>query len=223
MMATNAGGEGKNVRPRDMIMPSRQRMKRAQILQGAKKIFLTQGYERASMSAIAREAGVSKGTLYSYFVSKEALFSTFFEEQTLESFAMLEAISQDDGRRVHDALFQIAEALIALLVTPTCLTLHAIIVGEGPRFPNLAETFWRYGFGRTRSTLAGWLGRRMVAGELRAADPDFAAERFLSLCQTRIVLYRRFALPVDDGPDAIRTFASIAAEDFIRLYGTQAP
>ncbi|AHI24916.1 Transcriptional regulator, TetR family [Komagataeibacter xylinus E25] len=104
-MMTNAGDEGTNVLPGDMTMPFRQHMKRAQVLQGAKKIFLTQGYERASMSTIAGESGVSKGTLYSYFVSKEALFSTFFEEQTVESFAMLEAISQDDGRRIHDALF----------------------------------------------------------------------------------------------------------------------
>ncbi|AHI24915.1 Transcriptional regulator, TetR family [Komagataeibacter xylinus E25] len=111
--------------------------------------------------------------------------------------------------------------MVTLLVTPACLTLHRIIVGEAIRFPNLAETFWRYGFGRTRANLSEWLVRRMDAGELRSADPDFAAEQFLLLCQARIVIHRRFMLPVDDSPEAIRTFATITANDFMRLYGAR--
>ncbi len=172
------------------------------------------------MSAIAGQAGVSKRTLYSHFTGKDALFSAFFEEQAHESFATIKAISHADGQNARDALFQFAEAVVTLLVTPTCLTLHRIIVCEGIRFPNLVETFWRCGYGRTQSNLSAWLAGRMEAGELCAADPDFAAEKFLSLCQTRIVLRRRFSLPVDDSSKAIRIFASATADDFMRLYGT---
>ena len=42
------------------------RAKRAQIIDGARRMFLAQGFDAASMGAIAREAGVSKGTLYVY-------------------------------------------------------------------------------------------------------------------------------------------------------------
>ena len=45
--------------------------KRRQIIQGARAIFLAQGFDAASMSDIARAAGVSKGTLYVYFDNKE--------------------------------------------------------------------------------------------------------------------------------------------------------
>jgi len=45
--------------------------KRRQIIDGACRMFLAQGFDAASMGAIAREAGVSKGTLYVYFKSKE--------------------------------------------------------------------------------------------------------------------------------------------------------
>src|SRR5882672_3719822 len=48
--------------------------KRRQIIDGACRMFLAQGFDAASMGAIAREAGVSKGTLYVYFKSKEELF-----------------------------------------------------------------------------------------------------------------------------------------------------
>jgi hypothetical protein len=47
--------------------------KRRQIIEGARRVFLAQGFDAASMGAIARAAGVSKGTLYVYFENKERL------------------------------------------------------------------------------------------------------------------------------------------------------
>ena len=55
--------------------------KRRQILDGARKVFLVEGFEGASMNDIARVAGVSKGTLYVYFESKERLFSVIVDEE----------------------------------------------------------------------------------------------------------------------------------------------
>src|SRR6266568_153650 len=55
--------------------------KRRQIIDGARAVFLAQGFDAASMSDIARKAGVSKGTLYVYFKSKEELFEAITEEQ----------------------------------------------------------------------------------------------------------------------------------------------
>src|SRR5438045_9716019 len=57
------------------------RAKRRQIMEGARAIFLAQGFDAASMGEIARKAGVSKGTLYVYFGSKEALFEAIAHEQ----------------------------------------------------------------------------------------------------------------------------------------------
>jgi len=54
--------------------------KRRQIMDGARKVFLTQGFDGASMGEIARAAGVSKGTLYVYFDSKEKLFQAITHE-----------------------------------------------------------------------------------------------------------------------------------------------
>src|SRR5262245_34187714 len=55
--------------------------KRRQIIEGARAVFLSQGFDAASMNDIARKAGVSKGTLYVYFKSKEDLFEAITEEQ----------------------------------------------------------------------------------------------------------------------------------------------
>src|SRR5689334_13572910 len=55
--------------------------KRRQILDGARAVFLSQGFDAASMGEIARAAGVSKGTLYVYFKSKEELFESIVHQQ----------------------------------------------------------------------------------------------------------------------------------------------
>jgi AcrR family transcriptional regulator len=57
--------------------------KRRQIVQGARTIFLERGFDAASMSDIARAAGVSKGTLYVYFADKEQLFEAIVREECL--------------------------------------------------------------------------------------------------------------------------------------------
>jgi len=55
--------------------------KRRQIIDGACRVFLERGFDAASMGEIAREAAVSKGTLYVYFKSKEELFAAIVAGQ----------------------------------------------------------------------------------------------------------------------------------------------
>ena len=57
--------------------------KRRQIVEGAREIFLAKGFDAASMSDIARTAGVSKGTLYVYFENKEQLFEAIVHAECL--------------------------------------------------------------------------------------------------------------------------------------------
>ena len=61
-------------------MSVQESAKRRQILDGARRVFLADGFDGASMNDIARVAGVSKGTLYVYFDSKEALFEALIRE-----------------------------------------------------------------------------------------------------------------------------------------------
>ena len=65
--------------------------KRAQILAGAGRVISRMGYDAASVSDIAREAGVSKGTIYVYFSGKEDLFEELMEETRERLFTELEA------------------------------------------------------------------------------------------------------------------------------------
>src|SRR5882724_8519390 len=55
--------------------------KRRQIVEGARSVFMAQGFDAASMGEIARAAGVSKGTLYVYFKDKDELFKAIVEKE----------------------------------------------------------------------------------------------------------------------------------------------
>src|SRR5258708_33682117 len=63
------------------ILADQDSAKRRQIIEGARRVFLAQGFDAASMGEIARAAGVSKGTLYVYFESKERLFDAIVGEE----------------------------------------------------------------------------------------------------------------------------------------------
>src|SRR5690242_16730812 len=91
--------------------------KRRQILEGARAVFLAQGFDAASMGEIARTAGVSKGTLYVYFDSKETLFQAIVQEQCLlqaEQVFVLDPANHD----VAAALTQLGTTFATFLCRP---------------------------------------------------------------------------------------------------------
>src|ERR1700755_3604602 len=70
--------------------------KRRQILDGARRLFMAQGFDHTSMGDIAREAGVSKGTLYVYFDSKERLFSELVAEEKAAHYPAIFSLDPND-------------------------------------------------------------------------------------------------------------------------------
>src|SRR5579863_1121059 len=71
--------------------------KRRQIMDGAWAVFLAAGFDGASMNDVARVAGVSKGTLYVYFDSKEKLFEALIREERRRQAERLAVFAPDDG------------------------------------------------------------------------------------------------------------------------------
>jgi AcrR family transcriptional regulator len=77
--------------------PDVSQERKKQILDAALVVFTRQGYDRARMDDIARESGLSKGSLYWYFDSKKALFMALFEATIEELVSGMQEISSEDG------------------------------------------------------------------------------------------------------------------------------
>ena len=85
-------------------------MKEKQIVDAARKLFYKFGFKKVSMDDIAREAGVTKKTVYTYFSSKEELFKYFIQEELDNMKKIVEDIEKEDldfFEAVHQIIFQL--------------------------------------------------------------------------------------------------------------------
>ena len=104
-------------------VPSRDRL-----LEAAARVFAERGFERASVDDIAAEAGLSKGTLYWNFKSKEELFRALMDEHLV--------------RRMHE-IFGVAESLPSDQdMAPRASTWLSAVVEDERRFVLLAYEYW---------------------------------------------------------------------------------
>ncbi len=120
--------------------------KQGQILSGARRVFLREGFAAASTDVIAREAGVSKRTLYSYYPSKEELFQDVLRGLTIENpqtqvLEFVRGIEPSSQEELREALVRLAEKILSTMMDPEYLALLRTIIADSHRFPKLGEIF----------------------------------------------------------------------------------
>lgn len=172
--------------------------KRDAILEAAARVFFESGYAAASMDEIAREAGVSKQTVYSHFGAKEALFGAFIRDNCER---LLEPILAPEIRAKgpETALAGIARRYLDLILEPRAMALFRTILAESGRFPELAETFYRSGPLVAIDNLADYLAHLDGEDVLRVGDPRLAARLFFGML--REDFYFRLLLGYGDEPE----------------------
>ena len=192
--------------------------KRQQIVSGAELVFTECGYEGASMSRIAAQAGVSKGTLYNYFDGKSTLFAWFVEDKARRNLdSIFQTVAEEDDPAA--ALGAIALRMLEMTLSPNNLALYRMVVAEAQTFPELATVFWNSGPCRAIAYMTDWVGRQVAAGRLATDNASFAAEQFLALCQTRVAMQCRLQLIAKASDAEIEQVVSGAVRVFLAAYG----
>jgi TetR/AcrR family transcriptional repressor of mexJK operon len=161
-------------RPRD---PERCR----RILEAAKSHFYAHGLERASVDAIAAEAGVSKMTVYSNFGSKEGLFEAVVRERTERVMGGVAGVETLDPKQPRKALLTIGQQFLALTREEDVLGKFRTLYGAAGAQPEACRAFYRQGPERLNEELAAYLRRANAAGTLKVRHPRQAANLFLSM------------------------------------------
>lgn len=153
-----------------------------QILDGACRVFLAQGFDAASMGAIAREAGVSKGTLYVYFKSKEELFEAIVGTQCQVQAEKIFAL-EDAGLELMDAvLTRVGESFAHFLCRPGGVPPLRTVIAIADRMPELGAQFYATGPARGIGSLQRYLEAKVADGALRPHDCEVAAAQFIDSC-----------------------------------------
>lgn len=139
--------------------------RRDAILAAALEEFSARGFAAARLDDVARRAGIAKGTIYLYFSDKESLFQELVRSQISPVIRALEHVTHVDA-----PLRAIAEQFVELFAREILETRRKdvirLVLSEGPRFPKLAEFYYREVITRALAAVRGLLRRALERGEI---------------------------------------------------------
>ena len=198
---------------------------RTAIIGAAVERFLAEGYS-ADLDDIARDAGVSKKTIYNVIGSKERLFRetlsatlTTAEQLTEEIRAALADTTDPPG-----ALRQTAIQLAEVVLSEPVINLRRMLISVADRFPALVSDYYERAPGRTLAVLAEAFEDLDRHGLLDVDDPTLAAEHFAYLALGADLDRALFAMRSRDSGDSVaRSRAVRGADAFLRAYGRPDP
>jgi AcrR family transcriptional regulator len=196
--------------------------KRRQIIDGARAVFMTQGFDAASMGGIARHAGVSKGTLYVYFASKEQLFEAIVEDERRGQAEQVFALDSAD-HDVGAVLTRLGNDFAHFLCQPTAISPLRTVIAIADRMPEVGRRFYEAGpaFGTAR--LAAYLRDQVMAGVLEVEDCEVAAAQFLDCCQSTLFKPLLFNAGGAPSEERVKHVVGIAVRTFLAAYRTPSP
>ena len=196
-------------RPKDIA-------KRAAIIKAARHLFATQPFDLVSMEMIARQARVSKMTIYSHFRDKETLFETIVLATSDQMIRSLAEPGQSGGLREQLAAVG-AVVLGVILGSDICTMAHTLPPALRANH-DLAVRFYAAGPGRVRAALAAIIAAAAARGELAVDDPDCAADDLVSLWEGSMPARLAFGLVGLSTPEQVRQRAERGTDVFLRAY-----
>ena len=188
-----------------------------QIFAGAREAFLRQGFDGASMNDVARAAGVSKGTLYVYFDSKERLFEALIRHDRRRQ---AEQLCQFDPRdhNVATVLERFACELVETMLQPAQVAHVRMVIGAVAKFPQIGRAFHEAGPEFAAARLSSYLCAQASGGLLKIADCKLAAQQFLDLCISGLFKQVLFAVTDTPAPAAIKANVEAAVALFLKAH-----
>lgn len=192
--------------------------RRTAIVRHARRWFMTVGYAGARIEPIAREAGVSTATLYSWFPSKADLFNAVIRDAAEDFAHQMERVRTASGpARAQLTLFAMAYA--EFMSDPFVRSVFRLVMAERPRFRDVAMGFFEKGRSDFGGPLIAALRTLVERGELRIEKTSWAAGQLMGMIEHPV-----FFMPLVTGDEvhAARPSAQIAAdavETFLARYG----
>lgn len=191
--------------------------KRRQILSGAREVFLGSGFDGASMGEIARVAGVSKGTLYVYFGSKEDLFTALVSEECSQTAE--HCFELDPRADVREALLETSHRYLQAMIRPEHIATVRMVIGVAEKFPAIGKAYLSAGQEAGVARLSTWLRAKVERGELAIDDYELAAWQFMIGCHSLIVMPMLFGGAPQPERDQVERVVGHTVDVFLRAFG----
>lgn len=147
-----------------------QQERRDRLLVAAETIFLREGYHAATMDHIARQAGMSKKTVYQLCATKAALFDSFLAERFSPFMIPIDAAGPP-----REVLSAALCRLVVVALDPRQIALTRLLIAETPQSDDIAAALRRQCIEPGRNALQRWLSHQSELGTLRVDDPHQTA------------------------------------------------
>ena len=190
------------------------------VIAGARSVFLRDGFDGANVDQIAREAGVSKATLYSYFDDKRLLF---MEVARLECAQLAEQAEREiDVCQPPEVVLPFAgRTILGFICSPLGLGVFRLCVAEAERFPELGRLYYTSGPKTAHVSLTTYLEACVARGQLDIKDLELASNQFCELCRSDVQTKMLFG--IDAAPDEaeVTRIVDSAVAMFLARYKTR--
>lgn len=157
--------------PKPLLDPTPRRVRRkqarpAEIVAAALSVFSERGFAAARLDEVAARAGISKGTVYLYFDTKEALFEAVVRQELLPLLERAEALV-DSHQGSAAELLRIIAARFELAMESELGSIPRLVLAESGNFPRIAKFYADEVVARGVRLFSRVLERGVVDGEFR--------------------------------------------------------
>ena len=169
------------------------------MLDAALAEFSERGFAAAKMEDIARRAGVSKGTIYLYFPSKDALVEGIIKRAVAPiAEGALPQLAQYEGDP-RLPITMLLKAIAGLLGDEGRLTILRLFLREGMNIPSMAEIYRRDVLDLAIPVLTGLVARGIASGHLRRVDPEMTVRSLIGPVLAHVALSEVFGVRPESG------------------------
>ncbi len=193
----------------------RKAQRPGEVLDAALSSFAAKGFAATRMEDIARGAGVSKGTLYLYYPSKEAIFEALVRTSLIPNIARAETQLAVPGTSASARLRILLQIVAGITANPRLAAIPKLVLAEAGNFPDMARFYRREVVARGLALLESLFRAGIEAGEFRAMDPHLTARLFMAPVILGVLWQTTFA-PVEDAPVPPATLLAMHADVFLR-------
>ena len=165
----------------------------AELLAAALEVFVEKGFAATKLADVARRAGVTKGTVYLYFDSKEALFKAVVRETIVPVIAQGEALARAFTGSARELVERLVREYWRLVGETALAGIPKLMMAEAATFPELTRFYYDEVVTRGHRLMAGVIERGIKNGEFRPVDVMVAAKLAMSPLIHATVARRAFA------------------------------
>ena len=198
---------------------SKNEAKRQQILDAAIDLFIEQGFVATSMDLIAKNADVSKQTVYSHFGNKDDLFSASVECKC-ESLKLVD-LSLHNLSDPQAVLLKLAKNFTDFLTSKEACAMHKICVFESSAYPQVSDIFYQAGPLSVTNKVTELMINLHQEKILTIENPRHAALQFLNMMKGELWTQIEFNTKERISPEEVDVYLKDSVDFFIRGYANR--